>query len=143
MPYYVVTQYFEKAMHSKHSRETTNKSMPREFHVMLEETVDSDVAEVADPGDGSRTPTEEPPAPKTEGLDPHTEAEQRTEPPPRNSYRISCERHPYTFGHAMFGVSDGESDDDGQDNEPPKPRSTPKRAEPSDASSRPQKKPKQ
>jgi hypothetical protein len=113
-------KYFEKAaMHSNHSRETINKSMPRDFHIMLEETVDLAVR-----GGGNTTPSEdEPPVPvpKTEGLDSPTKIEQPTPPSSRNPYRISCERHPYTFGHAMFGVSDGESDDDGQDDEPPKP----------------------
>lgn len=130
-------------MYSNHSRETTNKSMPRQFHIMLEETVDLDVVAVAGRGDGSTTPSEEPPVPKDESLDPRTKVEQPTDPSSRNTYRVSCERHPYTYAHAMFGASDGESDGDGQDNEQPKPRSMPKRAEPSDASSGPQKKPKQ
>ena len=124
-------------MHSNHSRETISKSMPRVFHTMLEETVDLDVAEVAGrgDGDGNTTPSEEPSAPKI--AEPYTKVEQSNTP----SYRISCERHPYTFAHAMFGVSDGESDDDGQDDEPPKPRSTPKRAELCDTSRPPMTRP--
>ena len=129
-------------MYSNHSRETNNKSMPRQFHIMLEETVDLDVVAVAGrgDGDGSTAPSEEPPVPKSEGLDPRTKVEQPTDPSSRNTYRVSCERHPYTYAHAMFGASDGESDDDGQDNEPPKPRPTPKRAEPSDPLSKSEKK---
>ena len=122
-------------MYSNHSRETTNKSMPRQFHIMLEETVDLlDVVVVAGRGDGSTTPSEEPTAQKIEGLDPRTKVEQPTDPSSRITYRVSCERHPYTYAHAMFGAGDGESDDDGQDNDQPKPRSTPKRAEPPDKS---------
>ena len=109
--------------------------MPRQFHIMLEETVDLlDVVVVAGRGDGSTTPSEEPTAQKIEGLDPRTKVEQPTDPSSRNTYRVSCERHPYTYAHAMFGASDGESDDDGQDIDQPKPRSTPKRAEPPDKS---------
>ena len=121
-------------MYSNHSLETANKSMPRQFHIMLEETVDLDVVAVAGRGDGSTTPSEEPPVPKDESLDPRTKVEQPTDPSSRNTYRVSCERHPYTYAHAMFGASDGESDDDGQDIDQPKPRSTPKRAEPPDKS---------
>ena len=116
-------------MYPRHSLETANKSMPREFHIMPEETVDLlDVVAVAGRGDGSTTPSEEPPAPKIEGLDPRTKVEQPTDPSSRNTYRVSCERHPYTYAHAMFGANFGESDDGGQDNEPPKPRTTPKRS---------------